>query len=44
MRKFFALLCVTAFACSILGGCSNSPTDSLGQNIPNVTEGDNNLT
>ena len=44
MRKFFALLCVTALACSMVCGCSNAPTDPLVQNTPNVTDRDNTST
>lgn len=44
MRKFLALLCVIALACSMVCGCSNATTDPLVQNTSNVTDRDNNST
>lgn len=41
MRKFFCLLCVIVFICSMVCGCSNSSTVPLVQNTPNVTDREN---
>lgn len=41
MRKFFCLLCVIVFICSMVCGCSNSSTDPLEDNTPNVTDREN---